>query len=111
MTEVLVERISGGTWADLVAGGDRWRSSAIKYGADLATRPQIRIGTIHAAKGMEAEVVVLPTTTSRRIAEAQDKDQEQHDEERRVEYVGVTRARKTLIVSSESADYRMELKL
>jgi DNA helicase-2/ATP-dependent DNA helicase PcrA len=111
MTEILVERIKSGTWADLVTGGERWRSSAVKYGADLATHPQIRVGTIHAAKGMEAEVVVLPTTTSRRIAEGQDRDPEQHDEERRVEYVGVTRARKTLIVSSEPVDYRMELKL
>lgn len=111
MTEILAERISSGTWADLVVGGERWRSSAIKYGAELATRPQIRVGTIHAAKGMEADVVVLPTTTSRRISEAQERDPEQYDEERRVEYVGVTRTRKTLIVSSEPVDYKMELKL
>jgi ATP-dependent exoDNAse (exonuclease V) beta subunit len=53
----------------------------------------------------------MSTTTTRRIDEAQRSDREQHDEERRIEYVGVTRARHELIVSSEPVDYRMNLKL
>jgi DNA helicase-2/ATP-dependent DNA helicase PcrA len=111
MTPALEERIRSGRWADLVTGGEKWRRSAVKHGADLATHPHIRIGTIHAAKGMEADVVVLSTDTSRRVFESQALDPEQHDEERRVEYVGVTRARKTLIVANTTADYRMNLKL
>jgi superfamily I DNA/RNA helicase len=107
----MIDRVVGGTWGDLVAGGDRWRNSAVKWGAELATRPQIRLGTIHAAKGMEADVVVLSTNTTRRIDEAQRADRDQHDEERRIEYVGVTRARRELIVSSEPVDYRMNIKL
>jgi DNA helicase-2/ATP-dependent DNA helicase PcrA len=107
MTPYLVERIKDGTWAELITGGDRWRAAALKWGAELATRPQIRIGTIHAAKGMEADTVCLATTTSRRVHEGQVLDPAQHDEERRVEYVGVTRARKKLILCSEPADYRM----
>jgi DNA helicase-2/ATP-dependent DNA helicase PcrA len=111
MTQSMVDRIKAGTWGDLVAGGEKWRNSAVKWGADLATRPQIRLGTIHAAKGMEADVVVLSTTTTRRIDEGQRSDKEQFDEERRIEYVGVTRARHELIVASEPVDYRMNLKL
>jgi len=111
MTQAMVDRVTGGTWGDLVTGGERWRNSAVKWGADLATHPQIRLGTIHAAKGMESDVVVLSTTTTRRIEEAQRADREAYDEERRVEYVGVTRARRELIVSSEPVDYRMNIKL
>lgn len=111
MTQAMIDRVTGGTWGDLVTGGERWRNSAVKWGAELATRPQIRLGTIHAAKGMESDVVVLSTTTTRRIEEAQRSDREAFDEERRVEYVGVTRARRELIVSSEPVDYRMNIKI
>lgn len=110
MTKALADRIAAGTWADLVNGGDRWRTAALKWGADLATHPHIRIGTIHAAKGMEADQVVLSTTTSRRVFEGQQVDREAHDEERRVEYVGVTRARRKLVISTEPCDYRMNLR-
>ena len=111
MTDAMVRRVREGTWGDLVTGGERWRNSAVKWGADLATRPQIRLGTVHAAKGMESDVVVLSTTTTRRIDECQRADRDIFDEERRVEYVGVTRARHELIVSSEPVDYRMNIKL
>jgi superfamily I DNA/RNA helicase len=107
MTPYLVQRIQDGTWAELITGGDRWRAAALKWGADLATKPQIRIGTVHAAKGMEADTVCLATTTSRRVHESQGLDPAQFDEERRVEYVAVTRARKKLILCTEPADYRM----
>jgi superfamily I DNA/RNA helicase len=53
--------------------------------------------------------VVLSTTVTRKIFEAQSLDADQHDEERRIEYVGVTRARKRLILTSEAdAEYRMQ---
>lgn len=111
MTTLLGDRIRSGKWAELVSGGERWRTAALKWGADLAMRPNIRIGTIHASKGMEADTVILSTTTSRRVHESQQLDPSQYDEERRVEYVAVTRARRKLIVSTEPSDYRMGLKL
>ncbi len=112
MKPEFADRLRKGEWGGLFTGAERWRTAAKKYGAELASKPAIRIGTIHAAKGMEADTVVLSTTISRRIAEAQGIDAGQHDEERRIEYVGVTRARRRLIVGTEqAADYKMRLPL
>ena len=111
MTSALIERIRNGSWSELLSNGDRWRNAAERWGAALATDPAIRIGTIHSSKGMEADDVVLCTSTARRVAESQESSPEIHDEERRVEYVGVTRARKRLMISHDMADYRMELPL
>ena len=112
MRPEFADRLRKGEWGGLFTGAERWRTAAKKYGAELASKPAIRIGTIHAAKGMEADTVVLSTTISRRIAEAQGIDAGQHDEERRIEYVGVTRARRRLIVGTEqAADYKMRLPL
>jgi superfamily I DNA/RNA helicase len=60
---------------------------------------------------MEADTVVLCTSTARRVEEAQEASPEAHDEERRVEYVGVTRARRRLMISRDISDYQMELPL
>jgi len=112
MKPEFADRLRKGDWGGLFKGGERWRISAKKYGPELASKPMIRVGTIHAAKGMEADTVVLSSTVSRRISEAQGIDQGQHDEERRIEYVGVTRARRRLIVATEpQADYKMRLPL
>jgi hypothetical protein len=105
-----VQKVMAGAWGDLHARLKRWRLCAEKFGPEIASKPAIRTGTVHAAKGMEADTVVLSTTVSRRIYEAQGYDPEQHDEERRVEYVGITRARRKLILSTEAdADYRMRI--
>jgi DNA helicase-2/ATP-dependent DNA helicase PcrA len=110
MKPEFADRLRKGDWGGLFYGAERWKKAAKKYGADLASKPAIRVGTIHAAKGMEAETVVLSTTVSRRISEAQAIDSDQHDEERRIEYVGVTRARRRLVIGTEQgADYKMRL--
>ena len=59
----------------------------------LTEQPRLRLSTIHAAKGAEADHVILLTDVSRRVREAMDLNP---DDERRVFYVGVTRARDTL---------------
>lgn len=110
MTSALIERIKSGRWCELLKNAERWRNAAEIWGAELATEPAIRIGTIHASKGMEADDVVLCTTTSRRTEDSQVVP-EIHDEERRVEYVGVTRARKRLMISQDMGEYRMRLPL
>lgn len=64
------------------------------HGSDaLLGEPRVKLSTIHAAKGAEADHVVLLTETSRAVKETMF---ERPDEERRVFYVGITRAKKSL---------------
>lgn len=66
----------------------------------LLQPPRVRLSTIHAAKGEEADHVILLTGVSRKVRETMDRDP---DSERRVFYVGVSRARSTLqIVGQEN---------
>lgn len=55
--------------------------------------PNIQIGTVHSAKGLEADTVFLDTRITKRVFEEALRDTEG---ERRVVYVGLTRARETL---------------
>jgi DNA helicase II / ATP-dependent DNA helicase PcrA len=61
--------------------------------AALMAAPNITMSTIHAAKGAEADHVALLTDVSRKV---RDQLYESPDDERRVFYVGVTRAKSTL---------------
>jgi DNA helicase-2/ATP-dependent DNA helicase PcrA len=61
--------------------------------ADLTVEPTIRLSTIHAAKGREADHVVLNTGLTAKTWNDIDKNP---DAEARVWYVGVTRSRQTL---------------
>ena len=100
-TESLIQKISTGQWVGLVNRGEEWRRHAERWGPELAANTRIRVGTVHAVKGMEADNVALLTTVGKRVAEGMD-DAEQHDEECRIAYVGVTRARRNLYVINES---------
>jgi DNA helicase-2/ATP-dependent DNA helicase PcrA len=100
-TAPLVEQIRSGKWCGLVDRGEEWRRHAERWGADLASNSRIRVGTIHSVKGMEADNVALLTTISRRVEQGRDDCHAQHDEECRVAYVGVTRARRNLYVINE----------
>lgn len=111
-TPALREAIASGKWSGLVDGGTAWSNAARKWGLDAASNPKIRIGTIHAAKGMEADTVVLLTGVGRRIRDGEDRSTERHDEERRIEYVAVTRAKRRLVVAHDPRErFRMELPL
>jgi DNA helicase-2/ATP-dependent DNA helicase PcrA len=74
--------------------------AARRRGEKLRSAPRVRLSTIHSAKGAEADHVVLMTEMAWRTA----KEAEQNpDDERRVWYVGVTRARQRLtVVSSQT---------
>jgi DNA helicase-2/ATP-dependent DNA helicase PcrA len=63
--------------------------------AALTGTPRVRLSTIHAAKGAEADHVVLLTGMSRKVADSIEKAP---DAERRVFYVGATRARHSLTI-------------
>lgn len=60
---------------------------------DLSVTPSVRVMTIHASKGHEADRVVLDTSLTQRVADGVITDP---DSEARVYYVGVTRARQQL---------------
>ena len=64
----------------------------------LVGSPKIKLSTIHAAKGAEADNVMLLTEMSRK---SQQKVDVNPDEERRVFYVGVTRAKEQLVIVGE----------
>lgn len=65
-----------------------------KHGrAGLVSQPRILLNTIHSVKGAEADHVLLLTAMSKLVRRGLDFDP---DAERRVWYVGLTRARKTL---------------
>jgi DNA helicase-2/ATP-dependent DNA helicase PcrA len=100
-TEPLVEKIRSGRWCGLVDRGEEWRRHAERWGPKLVAETKIRVGTIHSVKGMEADNVALLTTVGKRVEQGREDCQDQHDEECRIAYVGVTRARRNLYVVNE----------
>jgi DNA helicase-2/ATP-dependent DNA helicase PcrA len=62
----------------------------------LSSKPRVKLSTIHAAKGGEADNVLLVLDMSKRTLESLQKSLEKQDEEHRVWYVGVTRAKQNL---------------
>jgi DNA helicase II / ATP-dependent DNA helicase PcrA len=100
-TGPLIEKIRSGSWCGLVDRGEEWRRHAEQWGPELVANTKIRVGTVHSVKGMEADNVALLTTVSKRVEQGRDDCQEQHDEECRIAYVGVTRARRNLYVINE----------
>jgi superfamily I DNA/RNA helicase len=73
---------------------DRAYVRALRRGGEpLHGEGRVQIGTVHSAKGAEADHVVLLTDVSERVMTGFRQDP---DAERRVQYVAVTRARQTL---------------
>lgn len=107
-TPVLVDLIRAGHWKNLIENGHDFYEAWKTWGEDAVVEPQIQAGTIHSVKGAEGQHVVLLTTTSRQCSKAMQHD-EAADEERRVAYVGVTRARKKLTVLKEKTLNQMRI--
>lgn len=109
-TEALIHAIRSGEWPQLVKDGQQWVNAAERWGVDVMSAPKVRVGTIHATKGQEADDVVLLSSLGERVSRGAADNHEQWCEERRVEYVAVTRARRRLIITHEQRErYRMEL--
>lgn len=64
--------------------------------------PNVKLSTIHGAKGMEAERVILYTGMTERVFDGMARNP---DAEHRVFYVGVTRAKHTLDVVHGALGY------
>ena len=70
--------------------------ACLKKGESLTKNPRIRISTIHSAKGAQATNVMLLTETMRRPYSMWRKVKNHTEDETRVFYVGLTRAKKSL---------------
>jgi len=100
-TELLVDTIKQRKVFSYVDRGMNWREMAKKWGVECASRSKIRVGTIHSVKGAEADNVAVFTTTSRTV-ERGCNDEHQANEECRIAYVAVTRAKKNLYIVDEN---------
>ena len=72
--------------------------------ADLQSEPTIRLSTIHAAKGHEAERVILLTDMTTRVQQTAEKSP---DDEVRVFYVGMTRSKSMLDIVEGYNGYKL----
>lgn len=74
----------------------------------LSEPPRVRVGTIHASKGGEADnVVIIPDITPR--VDSWMNHSQGYEDECRVFYVGITRAKENLYVMDPTTDRRFEL--
>ncbi|HST25868.1 MAG TPA: ATP-dependent DNA helicase UvrD2 [Gaiellaceae bacterium] len=70
-----------------------------RFGDGGDERRGVHLLTYHAAKGLEFELVFLPRLEERELPAKQAKTDEQIAEERRLLYVGITRAKRELVVT------------
>jgi len=89
----LAESLAPRTVADLKAELEG------RFGDSGAERRGVHLLTYHAAKGLEFEVVFLPRLEERELPAKQAKTEAQIVEERRLLYVGITRAKRELVVT------------
>ncbi len=72
----------------------------LRMGEKLSKDARIKLSTIHAAKGGEADNVLLILDNTKTIRESAEKSEDKADEENRVWYVGVTRTKQNLYIMS-----------
>lgn len=99
-TELLSEFLETGRWKSLP---DLKEVSSIiaaidRHGESLVLNPQVRVGTIHSAKGMESDNVLLFTQLSKVVQSAM-QTADGREAENRLWYVGVTRTQRRLVVA------------
>ncbi len=113
-TRQLTQILATGNWLEAILPGfqsqaESWIDSARRYGHELATEPKVLLSTIHSAKGAEADTVIISTESAGRIAQNSACFDAHHDEECRVAYVGVTRARERLVIVEDAGPNRIEM--
>lgn len=91
-TGKLVEMICTGAWVELIDGADKVRDAIKSHGAELTENPRVLVATIHGSKGAQAENVFLHAGMPFPVQKAIAEDEEALREERRLYYVGSTRA-------------------
>jgi len=87
-------------WYDAFINADQeqclYIRTMLSNGEKLKEEPRIEISTIHAAKGGECKNVILVLDNSKKIRESVQINIDKADEEHRVWYVGITRAKENL---------------
>ena len=78
----------------------------LSYGEKLSKDARVKLSTIHAAKGGEAENVLLILDNTKTIRESAEKNEDKADEENRVWYVGVTRTKQNLYIMAARKEDR-----
>jgi DNA helicase II / ATP-dependent DNA helicase PcrA len=91
-----------GEWVTFVDGGERFHDIADRHGIETAVLPKVRCGTIHSVKGAEADNVIVVDASCAAAANGAAVSTPRMDEELRLAYVAVTRARRRLIVASDA---------
>jgi superfamily I DNA/RNA helicase len=100
-TQLLIDGVRAGKWRQWIEGAQTYSSAVEQWGQEAVDHPKVRIGTIHSAKGSEADnVAVLTSIPSPCFRAAQ--TPEGFDEETRCKYVAVTRAKRRLVILNES---------
>ena len=88
---------------------DHARLTLSDIGIDPKIHKQFKLSTIHSAKGSEEDNVVLITDIGRRAKLACLDHQQRQDDEMRLFYVAVTRAKKTLHIIKPETIYNYEI--
>ena len=78
----------------------------MRHEEKLSQAPRVKLQTIHAAKGGEANNVLIILDNTKKIREAIEKNQDKYDEEQRVWYVGVTRTKQNLYIMTAKREDR-----
>jgi DNA helicase-2/ATP-dependent DNA helicase PcrA len=112
----LATLIREGRWSSVIEPkrrdrAERWLKAAKLHGVEAASSPGIRVSTIHSAKGLEADIVIMSSRTSAAVERGRMLFDDTHDEECRIAYVGVTRARSEFRYVEEGGSQSMQLPL
>lgn len=90
--------LSSERWIEMAPWLSAYAGASDRYGRAEALDPSVRLGTIHSAKGDQADHVLLYDALTFRSAANFALGNRYSDEEHRTWYVGVTRARQSLTV-------------
>ena len=78
----------------------------LSNGEKLSKDARVKLSTIHAAKGGEADNVLLILDNTKTIRESTERSEDKADEENRVWYVGVTRTKQNLYILAAKKEDR-----
>jgi superfamily I DNA/RNA helicase len=97
--EGALHEVLRGPWQDALVCSDRMMDFYEDVLPYIDSEITVRLGTVHASKGMEADNVYLNAEKTMKVMESAELDP---DSEIRVEYVGMTRARHELTIIGEN---------